>query len=79
MLKDIGCQYVLIGHSERRHLFAENEKNVADKFHHAKEHGMIPILCVGETLEEREKGLTARVYWPGLKLSTVLLNDKKGV
>jgi len=75
MLKDLGCQYVLIGHSERRHLFAENEKNVADKFHHAKEHGMIPVLCVGETLEEREKGLAARVL--ARQLATVLLNDKK--
>lgn len=61
MLQDYNCQYVLVGHSERRRLFAESEKFVADKFHHVKEHGMIPVLCVGETLEERECGLTEQV------------------
>ncbi len=61
MLKDYNCNYVLVGHSERRRLFAENENFVADKFHHVKEHGMIPVLCVGETQEEREKGLTEKV------------------
>lgn len=61
MLQDYDCRYVLVGHSERRTLFAEDEKFVADKFHHVKEHGMIPVLCVGETLEEREQGLTAEV------------------
>lgn len=58
MLKDYGCQYVLVGHSERRTLFAENEKFIAEKFHHVKEHDMIPILCVGETLSQRKQGLT---------------------
>lgn len=61
MLKEFGCRYALIGHSERRLFFAENEKNIAEKFHHVKEHGMIPVLCVGETLQDREKGLTNRV------------------
>lgn len=58
MLKDFGCQYVLVGHSERRQYFHENEHFVAQKFHHAKVHGMIPVLCVGETLVDREKGQT---------------------
>ena len=61
MLREYGCQYVLVGHSERRTLFAESEKFVAEKFHHVKEHDMIPILCVGETLEERAQGRTRDV------------------
>ncbi|MFZ4077492.1 MAG: triose-phosphate isomerase [Legionellaceae bacterium] len=61
MYKDYGCRYVLVGHSERRQLFHESEKIVAEKFHHVKEHDMIPVLCVGETLSEREQGLTEHV------------------
>jgi triosephosphate isomerase len=61
MLKEYGCQYVLVGHSERRLLFQEEINFVADKFHHAKDHDIIPVLCVGETLGEREKGLTEQV------------------
>ena len=61
MLKDFNCRYVLVGHSERRNYFNENENFVAQKFHHVKDHGIIPILCVGETLNEREKGQTEQV------------------
>ena len=61
MLKDLDCSYVLVGHSERRHYFHEDENFVAQKFHHVKEHGMIPILCVGETLSERENGQTEQI------------------
>lgn len=61
MLKDFGCTYVLVGHSERRQYFHEDENFVAQKFHHVKEHGMIPVLCVGETLIERESGQTEQV------------------
>lgn len=61
MLKDFNCRYVLVGHSERRSYFHEDENFVAQKFHHVKDHGMIPVLCVGETLIEREKGQTEQV------------------
>ncbi len=61
MLEDYGCRYVLVGHSERRQMFHEDEKFVAEKFHHVKDHDMIPVLCVGETLAEREQGLTEQV------------------
>jgi triosephosphate isomerase len=61
MLKEFNCSYVLVGHSERRHYFHEDENFVAQKFHHVKDHGMIPVLCVGETLNEREKGQTEQV------------------
>jgi triosephosphate isomerase len=61
MLKDIGCQYVIVGHSERRSLYKEDDALVARKFLATRAQGLIPILCVGETLEEREQGLTKQV------------------
>ena len=61
MLVDAGCRYVLVGHSERRTLFAEDNAQVADKFCRALDAGLGPLLCVGETLAERESGQTERV------------------
>jgi triosephosphate isomerase (TIM) len=61
MLADVGCGYVLVGHSERRTLFAESNARVADKFFRALSAGLRPVFCVGETLAEREAGNTARV------------------
>ena len=75
MLKELNCQYVLIGHSERRQYFHESENFIADKFHHVKEHGMIPLLCVGETLTEREAGQTKQVIGKQLEAITAKNND----
>ena len=61
MLKDYGCRYVIIGHSERRHIFAETNETVARKFCYAREQGLEVILCLGERLQEREAGMTEQV------------------
>ncbi|MBQ0753187.1 MAG: triose-phosphate isomerase [Gammaproteobacteria bacterium] len=61
MLADCGCDYVLVGHSERRSLYGESDQVVADKFVRALDSGITPILCLGETLEERESGATEKV------------------
>lgn len=61
MLKDLGVEYVIIGHSERRAYFAETDDIVNLKTHAAFKHGLTPIVCVGEKLEEREAGKTEEV------------------
>lgn len=61
MLTDFGCHYVIVGHSERRALYGENSTLVAEKFAAVQKAGMLPILCVGETLEQRESGTTETV------------------
>ena len=61
MLSDLGCEYVIVGHSERRSLYGETSEQVAAKFQAAQAAGIKPILCVGETLEEREAGTTESV------------------
>ncbi|MDO6563933.1 triose-phosphate isomerase [Amphritea sp. 1_MG-2023] len=58
MLQDLGCEYVILGHSERRSLFAESDEDVAEKVAATLSAGLIPILCVGETLTQRESGET---------------------
>jgi triosephosphate isomerase len=55
-LKDLGCRYVIVGHSERRQLFGESDQDVGKKAAAVLAHGMQPIVCVGETLAEREQG-----------------------
>lgn len=67
MLKDFQCKYVIVGHSERRTLYGESDQTVANKFAAARKVGIKPILCVGETLEEREKGVTEAVVERQLK------------
>jgi triosephosphate isomerase (TIM) len=61
MLKDVGCEYVIVGHSERRLFYRESDQLVARKFAAAHSKGLVPILCVGEQLAERESGRTAEV------------------
>ncbi|MDQ1362675.1 MAG: triosephosphate isomerase [Pseudomonadota bacterium] len=58
MLKDLGCQYAIIGHSERRSLYGESDELIAKRFAAARRAGIKPIFCIGETLAEREKGIT---------------------
>ncbi len=61
MLADFGCRYVLVGHSERRSFFGETDAVVAAKFAASSRAGLTPVLCVGETLAEREAGITGAV------------------
>lgn len=61
MLKDIGVTYVVLGHSERREMFAETDETVNKKAHAAFKHGLVPIICVGETLEQREANETMTI------------------
>jgi triosephosphate isomerase len=61
MLKEVGCTYVIIGHSERRHIFMETNEMINKKVLQALKNRITPILCVGETLEQREAGNTKKV------------------
>lgn len=73
MLAELGCRWVLLGHSERRHVFRETDEEINRKMTAALRHGIAPVLCVGETEEERRQGLTftvvegqLRAAWAGL-------------
>ena len=61
MLTDVGCKYAIVGHSERRSIYGESDEFTARKFAAARRAGLVPILCVGESLEEREQGITEQV------------------
>jgi triosephosphate isomerase len=61
MLKETGCRYVLLGHSERRHIIGESNDQIGRKVKATLAHGLTPILCVGELLEERSMGVTYEV------------------
>jgi triosephosphate isomerase len=75
MLNDFGCKYVIVGHSERRALYGESDQLVAEKYAAAQAAGLTPILCVGETLAEREGNVTEQVV--GRQIDAVL--NKCGV
>lgn len=75
MLRDIGCEYAIVGHSERRSIYGESSFAVAAKFKAALDAGLKPILCVGETLEQRESGATESVV--EVQLGAVI--DKVGI
>jgi len=75
MLKEFGCRYVIVGHSERRQLYGETDAAAAAKFAAVLAQGMTPILCLGETLAEREAGRTQEVV--GRQLEAVFLLSKK--
>jgi triosephosphate isomerase (TIM) len=74
MLKDLGCQYVILGHSERRALFGERDDAIQKKLAAAFRHELKPILCVGESLDEREAGRTTEIITGQLKGSLTGLN-----
>ena len=76
MLKDFNCKYVIVGHSERRTLYGESDSLVAEKFVRAQKEGLVPILCVGELLEERESGDTEKVVARQLDAVTGLAGVK---
>ena len=75
MLKEFGCRYAIIGHSERRSLYGESDALIAARFAMALETGITPILCVGETLEQREDNVTEQVV--GEQLDAVI--DHSGI
>jgi len=75
MLLDFGCRYALVGHSERRSLYGESDADVALRFEAAQRSGLEPILCVGETLEQRQLGETERTV--GRQLAAVI--DRCGI
>ena len=70
MLNDFGCDYVIVGHSERRTLYGEDNCTVAQKFKASLDAGLLPILCVGETLDQREAGLMEQIV--GEQLDAVI-------
>ncbi|MDP1558949.1 MAG: triose-phosphate isomerase [Nitrosomonas sp.] len=73
MLNDFGCHYVIVGHSERRAVYGENDQTVALKYAAAQKSNMVPILCVGETSEQREADVTEQVIFK--QLNAVIENS----
>jgi len=79
MLADAGCTHVILGHSERRTLFGETDDVIDRKAAAAVKKGLIPIVCIGETLEEREKGLTFQIIERQLSVSLKSFREGKSL
>ncbi|WP_018930948.1 triose-phosphate isomerase [Gracilibacillus lacisalsi] len=77
MLADIGVTYVVLGHSERREMFAETDETVNKKAHAAFAHNLVPIVCVGETLEQREANQTMTVVEEQVKAAVAGLSEEQ--
>ena len=77
MLTDVGVKYVIIGHSERREYFAETDVTVNKKVLKAFEHNLIPIVCVGESLEQREQGITFELVAMQTKIALLGLTEEQ--
>ncbi len=69
MIKEVGCSYVIVGHSERRHIFGESDEVINRKLVACLERGVRPILCVGERIEDREAGMTFKVVETQIRLA----------
>jgi len=67
MIKDLGCEWVILGHSERRHVFGESDQLIGEKVKHALESGLKVVPCIGEKLEDRESGKTNDVVFAQMK------------
>lgn len=78
MAKDAGAAYVLIGHSERRHVFGETDEEVARKVQACRRHGLVPVVCVGETLDERRAGRVEEVILGQLDAALPALQEGDG-
>jgi triosephosphate isomerase len=77
MLQEVGCRYVLVGHSERRHVIGESDAATNHKVHAALEAGLHVVLCVGETLAERERNLQERVFQRQVYAACAGLTDEQ--
>lgn len=78
MLKDLGCRYVILGHSERRQVMGETDASINKKVFAALRTELTPIVCVGETLDEREAGVTEKVVAEQMKGSLAKLSSEQG-
>lgn len=75
MIKDVGCKWVILGHSERRAVFGESDQLIGDKVGHALDEGLNVIACIGETLEEREGNKTKEVVSRQVKAIAAAVKD----